>query len=106
MLDQPLFIDKKSLDDLGIDLKKPTSLQANGVSARTVLRQILAAQGLTFVVKDEAIQVVHGREGPRHARHAGVLPRRPRAGRRAVRRRSSGARSSTSSRRWRTWTPS
>jgi hypothetical protein len=34
------------------------SLQARGVSARTALRQILAAQGLTFVVKDEAIQVV------------------------------------------------
>jgi hypothetical protein len=57
-MDQNLFIDKKSLSDLGIELNKPTSLQANGVSTRTVLRQILAAQGLTFVVKDEAIQVV------------------------------------------------
>ena len=57
-MDQNLFIDKKSLSDLSIELNKPTSLQANGVSTRTVLRQILAAQGLTFVVKDEAIQVV------------------------------------------------
>lgn len=57
-MDQNLFIDKKSLSDLGIELNKPTSLQANGVSTRTVLRQILAAQGLTFVVKDEVIQVV------------------------------------------------
>jgi len=57
-MDQNLFIDKKSLTDLGIELNKPTSLQANGVSTRTVLRQVLAAQGLTFVVKDEAIQVV------------------------------------------------
>lgn len=53
-----LFIDKMSLNDLGIELNKPTSLQANGVQTRTVLRQILAAQGLTFVVKDEVIQVV------------------------------------------------
>ena len=56
-MDQNLFIDKKALKDLEIDLNKPTTLQANGVSTRTVLRQILAAQGLTFVVKDEAIQV-------------------------------------------------
>lgn len=57
-MDQNLFIDKKSLTDLGAELNKPTTLRANGVSARTVLRQVLAAQGLTFVVKDEAIQVV------------------------------------------------
>jgi hypothetical protein len=57
-LGQKLFLDKKSVEDLGIDLRKPMSLQANGVSARTVLRQTLAAQGLTFVVKDQVIQVV------------------------------------------------
>ena len=57
-MDQNLFIDKKSLSDLGIELNKPTTLRATGVSIRTVLRQILAAQGLTFVVKDESIQVV------------------------------------------------
>ena len=59
MLDQPLLIDKKSLEDLGIvDLKKGATLQAKGISARTALRSILSAQGLTFVVKDETIQVV------------------------------------------------
>ena len=57
-MNQNLFIDKKSLSDLGIELNKPTTLRATGVSIRTVLRQILAAQGLTFVVKDESIQVV------------------------------------------------
>jgi hypothetical protein len=63
LIDQNLFIDKKSLSDLlggpgDLTLAKPVTLQAKGLSARTVLRQILAAQGLTFVVKDEAIQVV------------------------------------------------
>jgi len=58
IIDQNLFIDKKSLSDLGLDLSKGVTLQAKGVAARTALRQILAAQGLTFVVKDEAIQVV------------------------------------------------
>jgi hypothetical protein len=57
-IDQNLFIDKKSLSDLGVDLQKGVTLQARGVSARTVLRQLLAAQGLTFVVKEESIQVV------------------------------------------------
>lgn len=58
MMDQPLVIDARSLNDLGINLKAPTSLDAKGVSARTVLRQVLAGQGLTFVVKDEVIQVL------------------------------------------------
>ncbi len=57
-LNLPLAIDTKSISDLGVDLKKPFSFQARGISARTVLRQALASQGLTFVVKDEIIQVV------------------------------------------------
>jgi hypothetical protein len=58
VLDQKLFLDKASLDALGIDLRKGLSLQVKGVAARTVLRQVLAEQGLTFVVKDQVIQVV------------------------------------------------
>jgi hypothetical protein len=57
-LDQPLLLDKKSLEDLGLDLKKGVSLQGRGLSGRTVLRGVLATQGLTFVVKDETIQIV------------------------------------------------
>jgi hypothetical protein len=57
-MNQPLFLDEKSLADLGIDLKKNASLDAKGVSARTALRQLLGAQGLTFVVKGETIQVM------------------------------------------------
>jgi hypothetical protein len=58
LIDQPLLLEKKSLDDLGLNLKAGSTLQAKGLSARTVLRSILATQGLTFVVKDEAIQIV------------------------------------------------
>jgi len=57
-LGQKLFLDKKSLEDLGIDLRKGVNLQANNVTTRTVLRQLLAAHGLTFVIKDEVLQVV------------------------------------------------
>lgn len=57
-MDQKLYIDERSLSDLGIDLKKLTSVDARGVSARTALRQVLGAQGLTFVIKGEIIQVL------------------------------------------------
>jgi hypothetical protein len=58
LMDQNLFLDAKSLTDLGLDLKKPLTLDAKGVPARIVLRQLLASQGLTFVVKDEIVQIV------------------------------------------------
>jgi hypothetical protein len=58
LIDQPLLLDKKSLEDLLVDLKKGVSLNAKGLSARTVLRSILATQGLTFIVKEETIQIV------------------------------------------------
>lgn len=58
MFDQPLLIDKKSLGDLDLDLKRGSTLQARGISGRTVLRSVLGAQGLTFVVKDETIQIM------------------------------------------------
>jgi hypothetical protein len=57
-MDQSILVDPKSLSDLGIDLQRPVTLQAKGLSARTVLRQVLGGAGLTFVMKDEAIQVV------------------------------------------------
>jgi hypothetical protein len=57
MIDQPLFIDKKSLEDAGLDLSRRVTFQ-NSVTARTALRAILQTNGLTFVVKDEMIQVL------------------------------------------------
>ena len=57
-MDQPLLIDERSLKDLDIDLKKVGNLDARGISARTALRQVLAAQGLTYVIKSETIQVM------------------------------------------------
>lgn len=57
MIDQPIFLDKKSLEDAGLDLSRRVTFKGN-VSARTALRALLQANGLTFVVKNEMIQVV------------------------------------------------
>jgi hypothetical protein len=54
---EEIHIDTKSLEDLGLDLNRKTTFNGN-VSARTALRALLQPQGLTFVVKDEIIQVV------------------------------------------------
>ena len=62
-IDQPIYLDKKSLEDLpGFDLKKAVTPLAvpNGtkLTARTVLRALLQSQGLTFIVRDNIIQVM------------------------------------------------
>ena len=58
-MDQQLIIDQKSLANLGTDLDaKKVTVDARGLSARTVLRQVLGAEGLTFLVKDQLIQVM------------------------------------------------
>jgi hypothetical protein len=57
-MNEKLLVDQKSLRDLDIDLKKAVSLDGRGVSARTALRQLLAAHGLTFVIREETIQIV------------------------------------------------
>jgi hypothetical protein len=55
---EQILVDPKSLADLGIDLQRPVTIQAKGLSARTVLRQVLGGAGLTFVMRDEAILAV------------------------------------------------
>jgi len=57
LIDQNIYLDKKSMDDLGVDLKKPVDIPGN-VSARTALRGMLQSQGLTFIIKDKMLQVV------------------------------------------------
>ncbi len=56
-IDQKIYIDKKSLEDTGLDLRKPVDVPG-GVSARSALRVMLQSQGLTFLVRDNVIQVV------------------------------------------------
>ncbi len=57
-MDLPLLVDEQSLRALDLDLKKTATLEARGISARTALRQLLAGQGLTYVIKSETIQIM------------------------------------------------
>jgi len=57
MMNTPIYLDKKSLDDLGIDLKSPVKVLDN-VTTRTALRGMLQGMGLTFIIKDKVLQVV------------------------------------------------
>jgi hypothetical protein len=47
MIEHPIFIDKRSLEDLGLDLSRNITFQGS-VSARTALRAILQSNGLTL----------------------------------------------------------
>ncbi len=57
LVGKEVYLDKKSLEDAGLDLSRPVNMPGN-VTARTALRAVLQAQGLTFVIKDKIIQVV------------------------------------------------
>jgi hypothetical protein len=57
LIDKPIYLDKKSLEEAGLDMQRPASMPG-GVTARTALRAVLQSQGLTYIVKDKVIQVV------------------------------------------------
>lgn len=57
LIDKPIYLDKKSLEDAGLDMRRPVTMPG-GVTARTALRAILQSQGLTYIIKDKVIQVV------------------------------------------------
>jgi len=52
-----LYIDQKSFDNLGLDMRRPVDVPG-GVSARTALRAMLQSVGMTFVIRDKIIKVV------------------------------------------------
>jgi hypothetical protein len=58
LIGQPIILDKQALDDAQVTYDTPVSVNLKGVSARSLLRKILGdAGGLTYVIKEEAIQV-------------------------------------------------
>ncbi len=55
---QSLLLDKGSLEQAMVAYETPVKVKAKGLALRTVLRKVLGELGLTYVVKDQAIQVV------------------------------------------------
>jgi hypothetical protein len=58
LINQPILIDRNDLKEAQIDYETPVNLAVKGVTLRTILRKILGEFGLTYIVKDETIQVV------------------------------------------------
>jgi hypothetical protein len=54
---QPIILDKRGMDEVGVTYETPVNLNLRNVATRTVLKRILADYGLTYVIKEEAIQI-------------------------------------------------
>jgi hypothetical protein len=54
---QPFLVDKQAMEEANIDYDTPISLKAKKVTVRTLLRKVLADVGLTYIIKDEMIQI-------------------------------------------------
>ena len=52
------MVDKAALDAAGVSYDTKINVALPDVSLRTVLRRVLGQVGLTYVVKDEAIQII------------------------------------------------
>lgn len=58
LMGQSIVMTRADLNDASISYETPVTLNVKGVAARTVLRKVLGEFGLTYVIKDESIQVV------------------------------------------------
>jgi hypothetical protein len=53
----PIILDTRALEDYGIDTGTPIIRSLKGVSLRSALRLMLRDIGLTFVIRDEVLQI-------------------------------------------------
>jgi hypothetical protein len=54
---QPIIVPKAAMDEAQITSETPVRLKTERVSMRTVLKKILGEVGLTYIIKDQTIQV-------------------------------------------------
>lgn len=54
---QPIVLDRASLEEAQINYDTTVTLQANGMSLRAALRQLLGRFGLAYVIRDQALEV-------------------------------------------------
>jgi hypothetical protein len=55
---QPIMADREALESAGISYESKVTFRVKGATLRTVLHKILGDLGLTYVVKDEVIQII------------------------------------------------
>jgi hypothetical protein len=55
---QTILIDQQSLNEANVTYETPVKLQLKNVTFRTALRKVLSDLGLTYVIKDQTIQVM------------------------------------------------
>lgn len=53
-----LFFDEASLKEAGVEYDDPVTFKAKNVTFRTVLKKVLADRGLTYIIKEGAVQVI------------------------------------------------
>jgi hypothetical protein len=53
-----IFVDETSLKDADIDYDDPVTFKAKKFTVRSILKRILAEKGLTFIIKEAAVQVM------------------------------------------------
>jgi hypothetical protein len=54
---QSIVLDQAALDAAGVKYETPVTVRGRKMATRTVLRSFLSGLGLTYVIKDQAIQV-------------------------------------------------
>jgi hypothetical protein len=54
-----IFPDAASLKEAGVEYDTPVTFKAKNVSLRTVLKKVLADLGLTYVIVDGNVQIIH-----------------------------------------------
>ncbi len=57
-MNQPILLDKSALAEANIQSNTPVSIDLKNVATRTALRKLLQDHNLTFIMKEETLQVV------------------------------------------------
>jgi hypothetical protein len=61
-----IIVDEASLNDAGTDYDAPVTFKIQKVTVRTVLKKILGDKGLTYIIKEGAIQVMTPKKAAEH----------------------------------------
>src|SRR5207244_12994854 len=58
LIGQTIVLDPRAMEEAGITYDTPVTLKLKNVAVRTVLKKVVRDLGLTYVIKDEVIEVI------------------------------------------------